>query len=250
MTTRPSIAALLLLTFTAFAQTPKPKFEVASVKLNTNNGPVDVSPRRSGEHVTMHNVNIGSLLSLRVRHRRETGRSMAICVLPDGWNWYDIEAEAPASTSDADLRLMFQSLLEERFQLKVHRETRDIKGWNLVVAKSGSKLKPATPESVIATEGRAIADGPQPHRGCSTMAVPSGRQRCDNRPTGLDHQPAAQGPRSQHDRPDRQIRLQRRIRGDDNSGRYRFSASSRGCASVRTRTEAGTDKRNSGSCGR
>jgi uncharacterized protein (TIGR03435 family) len=157
MTIRPTIAALLLLTLTAFAQSPKPKFEVASVKLNVNNGPMTITPRRSGEHVTMHNVQLGTafLYAYDVPFWQMEGNLR----LPDGWNWYDIEAEAPASTSDADLRLMFQSLLEERFQLKVHRETREIKGWNLVIGKGGSKLKAANPESVIATEGRPTGDG-------------------------------------------------------------------------------------------
>jgi uncharacterized protein (TIGR03435 family) len=157
MTTRRSIAALLLLAFTGFAQTPKPKFEVASVKLNVNNGPVTITPRRSGEHVTMHNVQLGTafLYAYSLSFWQMEGNLR----LPDGWNWYDIEAEAPASTSDADLRLMFQSLLEERFQLRVHRETREIKGWNLVIGKGGSRLKAANPDSVIATEGRPIGDG-------------------------------------------------------------------------------------------
>ena|SRR6185437_2972768 len=148
---------IVFFALTVFAQTLKPKFEVASVKLNTNNGPVTITPRRSGEHVTMHNVQLGTafLYAYGLSFWQMEGNLR----LPDGWNWYDIEAEAPASTSDADLRLMFQSLLEERFQLRVHRETREIKGWNLVIAKGGSKLKAANPDSVIGTEGRPIGDG-------------------------------------------------------------------------------------------
>ena len=42
--------------------------------------------------------------------------------------------------------LMEQSLLAERFQLKVHFETRELPVYTLVVAKSGAKLNPATHE--------------------------------------------------------------------------------------------------------
>ena len=38
---------------------------------------------------------------------------------------------------------MLQALLEERFQLKFHREDRETQGFSLLVAKGGSKLKPA-----------------------------------------------------------------------------------------------------------
>jgi hypothetical protein len=36
--------------------------------------------------------------------------------MPDGWEAYDIDAIAPGLPSDDDLRLMFQVLLEERFE--------------------------------------------------------------------------------------------------------------------------------------
>ena len=35
---------------------------------------------------------------------------------------------------------MLQSLLEERFALQIHRETKDIAGYGLVLAKTGPKL--------------------------------------------------------------------------------------------------------------
>jgi uncharacterized protein (TIGR03435 family) len=53
---------------------------------------------------------------------------------------YDIQAIAPKSPNDDDLRLMFQTLLEDRFHLKVHRETRELTAYDLVIAKGGPKL--------------------------------------------------------------------------------------------------------------
>jgi len=53
---------------------------------------------------------------------------------------YDLEAKAEGSPAAAQLRLMMQTLLEDRFQLKVHRETRELPVYELSVAKGGPKL--------------------------------------------------------------------------------------------------------------
>ena len=47
---------------------------------------------------------------------------------------YDIEALATGSPGDDDLRRMFQTLLEDRFKLIFHRETRELPAYDLVVA--------------------------------------------------------------------------------------------------------------------
>jgi uncharacterized protein (TIGR03435 family) len=63
-----------------------------------------------------------------------------------GWlstDRYNIEAKAanPDATKD-EINGMLQSLLAERFQLKVHQETKDISVYDLVVDKDGPKLTP------------------------------------------------------------------------------------------------------------
>jgi hypothetical protein len=58
---------------------------------------------------------------------------------------FDIEAKAPDGAPKEELNAMLQSLLEERFGLKVHRDTRTGQGFALVVGKNGPKLKPAEP---------------------------------------------------------------------------------------------------------
>lgn len=66
---------------------------------------------------------------------------------------YDIEAKLDKATADEIQKMnppqggparrqLLQSLLADRFQLKVHRETKDGSVYELVVAKSGSKLHP------------------------------------------------------------------------------------------------------------
>jgi len=56
---------------------------------------------------------------------------------------YDIDAKAEnGSASAAELRLMLQNLLADRFSLKLHEESRQITGYALVVTRGGPKLKP------------------------------------------------------------------------------------------------------------
>jgi uncharacterized protein (TIGR03435 family) len=77
--------------------------------------------------------------------------------LPDGWNWYDIDAKVAGSPSDEEIRLMFQALLEERFKLKVHRETKELPVYTLTQTKKGPKLRQwtedAPPQRVIGQGG-------------------------------------------------------------------------------------------------
>ena len=57
---------------------------------------------------------------------------------------YDIQATANCSggaLSPEQIQLMVQSMLEDRFQLKAHMETREGQVYNLVIAKYPPKIK-------------------------------------------------------------------------------------------------------------
>jgi len=56
---------------------------------------------------------------------------------------FDIEAKLPEGAPSKDANAMLQKLLEERFALKTHSETKTAGGYALVVAKDGPKLGPA-----------------------------------------------------------------------------------------------------------
>jgi uncharacterized protein (TIGR03435 family) len=73
----------------------------------------------------------------RVRAAQVTGPSW----LSD--QGFDIEAKVPEGTQKEQLNGMLQSLLQERFGLKVHRDPQTVSGFALVVGKNGPKLKPA-----------------------------------------------------------------------------------------------------------
>jgi uncharacterized protein (TIGR03435 family) len=56
---------------------------------------------------------------------------------------YDMQAKADGEPSRAEVMQMLQTLLAERFQLRVHRETREMPAYVLTVARGGSKLTPS-----------------------------------------------------------------------------------------------------------
>ncbi len=62
---------------------------------------------------------------------------------------YDIDAKAPddAPATQESGRKMMESLLAERFHLKVHHETREIPVYDLVVVKGGPKFHESAPDA-------------------------------------------------------------------------------------------------------
>jgi uncharacterized protein (TIGR03435 family) len=62
-------------------------------------------------------------------------------------HWYSIDAKAAAGAPEGHIPEMLQSLLAERFQMKLHWETREEAGYSLAVAKGGSKLKESAPDA-------------------------------------------------------------------------------------------------------
>jgi uncharacterized protein (TIGR03435 family) len=54
--------------------------------------------------------------------------------------YFTLNATPPEGTTKADLPIMMQHLLEDRFGLAFHHETRQMEGFELVVAKLGPKL--------------------------------------------------------------------------------------------------------------
>ena len=86
---------------------------------------------------------------------------------------YSIEAKADGVPSPEAMQgLMLQTLLEDRFQLKTHREVEEVAMYALTVAKSGLKMKP--PETACTTYviGMPYAD---------PSFAPDGKPWCRNR---------------------------------------------------------------------
>ena len=57
---------------------------------------------------------------------------------------FDVTAKVPAGATPEECKLMLQNLLVERFNLQFHVETKEMPIYELVIAKSGPKLKEST----------------------------------------------------------------------------------------------------------
>ena len=78
-------------------------------------------------------------------------------------NRYTIEAVAQGNPTDGEYRAMLRSLLEERFALKAHRETRQIDVYALSLNRADGKLGPnVKPWPGTCTSGRAPRPGGDP----------------------------------------------------------------------------------------
>jgi uncharacterized protein (TIGR03435 family) len=151
--------AIALICTNLRAQTPpaRPQFEVASVKPAANdetggriqmmremlgNGrPPGMIPMTDPGRIRLENWALLDLIAAAysVRATQVSGPAW----LSD--QSFDIEAKMPDGTPKEELNAMLQSLLEERFGLKVHRSTQTRQGFALTVGKNGPKLKPAEP---------------------------------------------------------------------------------------------------------
>jgi uncharacterized protein (TIGR03435 family) len=139
------IAALAVAAQVSSVAAQVSSFEVASVK--------PVNPP-AGPHVVSLIVNHGRLNIEAAELRQIVGLAYAIqrVRVQGGPEWADSDqfdivakAENPDATRD-QVRSMLQTLLAERFKLTVHRETKQVPAYSLVLAKSGSKLKEAAPD--------------------------------------------------------------------------------------------------------
>jgi uncharacterized protein (TIGR03435 family) len=140
---------LLMLAQLCFAQ-PQPTFEAASIKPNREcPGPYG---RNSPGRLTMTCYSIQELAAFAWGTRKE----QVVGQFPP--DRYDIEATADGATPVNQIYgVMLQALLEERFALKVHRETRDLPIYNLIIAKRGLKMASAKGDCVVSP-----ADGGPP----------------------------------------------------------------------------------------
>ncbi len=154
-------AALILLAGSALAADQT--FEVASVRTRTDGtGEIwTLKPFRfdfSGPSLLIENFRLSDLITYAydIKDYQVTGEP----------HWaeidrYDITAKASQGTelTRALGRPMMQALLANRFQLKVHSETREMPVYALVVAKGGPKFKESPADAkqllTLASKGKA-----------------------------------------------------------------------------------------------
>jgi len=146
-------AMLLAIAAASFGQSARPAFEVASVK--RHEPPVtSVTSKVSGPRATWTAYPMMALLM--------EAYGMAEYQIIGGPSWlnsdfYDIEAKAAGNdqlTKDQAAQ-MLRGLLEERFHLTVHRESREMQVYSLVVVKNGPKFRPSGPDAKFGVSFRS-----------------------------------------------------------------------------------------------
>lgn len=156
-----SIIPALLLSAPLFAQSsaPKPEFEVASI---TRSGDIVAgSPRQ---------VNIGIKIDGAQFHSTSFALKDYIRIAfkvkdyqVEGPDWiaserFDISAKIPAGAARDSVPEMLQSLLEERFGLKVHRDRKEFPVYGLL-APHKERLKESPPDATDGSDaGQAAVD--------------------------------------------------------------------------------------------
>jgi uncharacterized protein (TIGR03435 family) len=161
---------------------PRLRFDVVSVKpckpTVTNGTPVaggDSSPGRLriGCGILADTDNVGLIQVAYNRYASGQLTSVRMIPIEGGPDWIHSERFEIDANSDGQPSLlmmqgpMMQTLLEDRFKLKIHRETREGPVYELVLGKGSPKLKPLQDGSCTP----AVIGGPLP-------LLPDGGQRC------------------------------------------------------------------------
>jgi uncharacterized protein (TIGR03435 family) len=126
------------------AQSQRPAFEVASIKPNKSGGGMS-SVRITPGQVFMENVSLRKCIALAYNVSENQDSAVA------GPDWirsevYDIIAKFPPETPleqvrPEQVRMMLQELLADRFKLRLHRESKEVPVYALMVGKTGAKLQ-------------------------------------------------------------------------------------------------------------
>jgi uncharacterized protein (TIGR03435 family) len=164
------ITVLAAVAAAAFAQAPaRPAFEVATIRPSA---PLNPQAMRGG----------GGHFGIRVDAQRvDIGSTPLFTLICDAYglrpyqveapDWlkntlFDIQATIPKGVSQDQVPEMLRTLLEERFGLKTHHESKEQPVYALVVGKEGPKMKASEPDTSDVSMG---ADG----KPAMTMSVPT-----------------------------------------------------------------------------
>lgn len=133
---------LTLFVSAAFAQVKPPAFEVASIRPSAEQTTsVRVGFQATGSQVRVAAMTLKDYLGIAYSLRPQQ---------IEGPDWlaqqrWDVVATIPEGGSNKTLE-MLQTLLTERFQLKTHREAKELPVYVLGVSKAGTKLTESKPD--------------------------------------------------------------------------------------------------------
>jgi bla regulator protein blaR1 len=166
-----------------------PKFEVASIKPGCAGSGDTKNGKGAGGAPSPGRLNLCRPLAFYIDsayvmyangHRNITSPTSAPIEGGPAWinsDRYQISAKAEGTPSQEMMNgPMLQVLLEDRFKLKIHRETREVAVYELTVAKGGPKMQPLREGSCIPfdpTSPPRLASGQRP---CGVVGIsPPGR---------------------------------------------------------------------------
>jgi bla regulator protein blaR1 len=167
---------------------PRPQFEVASVKRCIDDdiapgGRGGMGPSFSPGRMTLNCITVQGLIDaayvMYANGRNFDRMKQPLIPIGGGPGWIDSErftinakAEDKATAYVMEGPLL-QTLLEKRFNLKLHLETREIPVYNLVVAKGGPKLRPFQEGSCTPVPPIDMTKGIEPW-----PSLPAGQRYC------------------------------------------------------------------------
>jgi uncharacterized protein (TIGR03435 family) len=128
----------------AFAQSPG--FEVASIKRNESGGGGRfIKP--SGRRLSISNMTLKNLIMIAYQVRDFQISGGPAWIYSENYN---IEAASEGDVTPKEMEgPMLRALLEDRFKLQVHRDTKELPIYVLTVGKNGTKLHPSTEKDCI-----------------------------------------------------------------------------------------------------
>ncbi len=127
----------LVLASTPLCLCAQPAFEVASVRPAGAGGGAGIEITPGGRFTATH-------VSLRALLNAYGVRDFQIAQ-PPAWfdsQRYDVAAKAETDVPEDSIKPMVQNLLTDRFQLKFHRESKEMQAYVLTVSKGGLKIAP------------------------------------------------------------------------------------------------------------
>jgi uncharacterized protein (TIGR03435 family) len=161
---------LLIFANQSFGQTDKASaFEVASIKRSNPDHPRPPTPF-APDRLALSGPTLKELVQLAYHvHDYEVSGGPSWV---SSYKW-DVEAKTETQTSVQQKFEMLGRLLEERFQLRIHRETKPVSAYALVVAKNGPKLQELSPDELKKAGGNRVTGG-QVTANAATMSFLTG----------------------------------------------------------------------------
>jgi uncharacterized protein (TIGR03435 family) len=147
---RAALAGIIVLVAVVTTTAQRPSFEVATIKRNATVDSGGGGGMAPGGRFRLTNIDVQTLILIAYR----TGTQLFPSQIVGAPAWTSMESYDIAAKVGDDLAgkpmaelfrlqpLLLQSLLEDRFKLKVHRESREMPRYRLVLARNDGALGP------------------------------------------------------------------------------------------------------------